>query len=62
MTSTQKQVLKAMKRDAEIHERGHLTAKEREDIQTVRFFNTHAEKPSWVMEVVAELIEAPAKK
>lgn len=54
-------IVKAMKRDAEIHARGHWTAEERKDIQTVRFANTPAEKPSWYMEVVAEFIEAPAR-
>ena len=56
-------IVKAMKRDAEIHARGHFTADERDTIANSTIFFTPDNKPEshWVMQVVAEFIEAPAK-
>lgn len=56
-------IVKAMKRDAEIHARGHFTANERKEI-TVKageMIVLPTPSPSWFMQIVAELAEAPAK-
>lgn len=58
-------IVKAMKRDAEIHARGHFTANERKEITTTAdsmiVLPTDRPETTWFMQIVAELAEAPAK-
>ncbi|NDD53946.1 hypothetical protein EBZ39_08720 [bacterium] len=57
-------IAKAMKRDAEIHARGHFTATERKEITTTADYMilpTDRPETTWFMQIIAELAEAPAK-
>jgi hypothetical protein len=57
-------IVKAMKRDAEIHARGHFNANERKEVATtVDYMIVPTDRPetTWFMQIVAELAEAPAK-
>jgi hypothetical protein len=56
-------IVKAMKRDAEIHARGHYNATERNEIavKVGEMIVLPTPNPSWFMQIVAEIIEAPAK-
>lgn len=57
-------IAKAMKRDAEIHARGHFTATERKQIATTADYMilpTDRPETTWIMRFIAEVAEAPAK-
>jgi hypothetical protein len=58
-------IVKAMKRDAVIHERGHFTAKERKMVGTTAdhmiMIPTDRPETPWWIQIVAEIAEAPAK-
>lgn len=52
-----------MRKDAEIHARGYFNATERDTISDAanRMIVSAPAETSWIMEVIAEIAEAPAK-